>query len=140
MMTLRARSLVAALAALLLIPAMAFADTPKKKPVRGKPHKVSRHWHGYGFIPGYLPADIASGAVKIRRLRRPPPGYRPPYNYYGPYQEYVGFGPYWDRYWYRGRTMWSFGGPGFYRGQYNGGGLGPCYTRTPIGPIWNCGK
>jgi hypothetical protein len=135
----RARPLATALAALLLVPALAFADAPKKKPVHGK-HKASRHWKGYGFIPGYLPADIASGAVKIRRLRRPPPGYRPPYNYRGPYQEYVGFGPYWDRYWYRGRTMWSFGGPGFYRGQYNGGGLGPCYTQTPIGPVWNCGK
>jgi hypothetical protein len=23
--------------------------------------------------------------------------------------------------------------------RYNGGSFGPCWTRTPIGPIWNCG-
>src|SRR5579883_830347 len=124
--------LFAVLVALLLIPAVAFAAPAKKK---RKP--VDRHWHGYGFLPGYLPADIASGAVKIRRLRRPPHGYARPYNYYGPYREYVGWGPYWFN---TGRTAWSIGGPGFYRNQYNGGGFGPCYTSTPIGPIWNCGK
>ena len=32
-----------------------------------------------------------------------------------------------------------FGRPGFYGGRYNGGSFGPCWTRTPIGPIWNCG-
>ena len=26
-----------------------------------------------------------------------------------------------------------------YGGRYNGGGFGPCWTRTPIGPVWNCG-
>jgi hypothetical protein len=28
----------------------------------------------------------------------------------------------------------------FHRGRWNGGGFGPCYTYTPIGPIWNCGR
>jgi hypothetical protein len=32
-----------------------------------------------------------------------------------------------------------FGRPGFYGGRYNGGSFGPCWTRTPIGPVWNCG-
>ena len=32
-----------------------------------------------------------------------------------------------------------FGRPGFYGGRYNGGSFGPCWTRTPIGPTWNCG-
>ena len=32
-----------------------------------------------------------------------------------------------------------YGWPGFYRGRWNGGGFGPCYTKTPIGPIGNCG-
>jgi hypothetical protein len=36
------------------------------------------------------------------------------------------------RYWY--------GGPGFYRGQWNGGGFGPCWTSTPLGQMWNCGR
>jgi hypothetical protein len=35
-------------------------------------------------------------------------------------------------------TFW-YGGPGFYRGRWNGGGFGPCWTPTPIGPHWNCG-
>jgi hypothetical protein len=35
--------------------------------------------------------------------------------------------------------MYYFGQPGFYGGRYNGGSFGPCYTRTPIGPVWNCG-
>ena len=29
--------------------------------------------------------------------------------------------------------------PGFYRGRYNGGSFGPCWSWTPIGPAWNCG-
>jgi len=33
-----------------------------------------------------------------------------------------------------------YGGPGFYRGRWNGGGFGPCWTPTPIGPAWNCGR
>jgi hypothetical protein len=37
------------------------------------------------------------------------------------------------------RVYW-YGGPGFYRGQWNGGGFGPCWTQTPIGNVWNCGK
>jgi hypothetical protein len=28
----------------------------------------------------------------------------------------------------------------FHRGRWNGGGFGPCYTYTPIGPVWNCGR
>jgi hypothetical protein len=59
--------------------------------------KVDRHWHGYGFLPGYPPAPRID----------PRQGY-----------------------WY--------GGPGFYRGQWNGGGFGPCWTKTPIGPVNNC--
>jgi hypothetical protein len=30
-----------------------------------------------------------------------------------------------------------FGRLGFYGDR--GGSFGPCWTRTPIGPIWNCG-
>ena len=32
-----------------------------------------------------------------------------------------------------------FGRPGFGGSRYNGGSFGPCWTRTPIGAIWNCG-
>jgi hypothetical protein len=37
------------------------------------------------------------------------------------------------------RPAFWYGGPGFYRGRWNGGGFGPCWTPTPIGPHWNCG-
>jgi len=38
-----------------------------------------------------------------------------------------------------GRPAFWYGGPGFYRGRWNGGGFGPCWTPTPIGAHWNCG-
>jgi hypothetical protein len=37
------------------------------------------------------------------------------------------------------RPAYWYGGPGFYRGRWNGGGFGPCWTPTPIGPQWHCG-
>jgi len=39
----------------------------------------------------------------------------------------------------RGPQIW-YGGPRWYHGQWNHGGFGPCWTETPIGEIWNCGK
>ena len=38
---------------------------------------------------------------------------------------------------YEWRYGWGY--PQFYRGRYNGGGFGPCWSNTPIGPMWNCG-
>lgn len=35
---------------------------------------------------------------------------------------------------------WSDPNPRYYRGQWNRGSFGPCYTQTPIGAVWNCGK
>jgi len=54
------------------------------------------------------------------------PGYEPP--------EVVE----WRRAGARRPTFW-YGGPGFYRGRWNGGGFGPCWTPSPIGLHWNCG-
>ena len=71
---------------------------------------VDHRWHGYGFLPGYRPPEV------IERERAE--------HYYemnGP----LYYGPAW---------------PGFYNNRWNGGGFGPCYTQTPIGPIWNCGR
>jgi len=90
------RTLQVAVVLSILLTTAAIAASPHPKHVK---HPRSRHWHGYGYLPGYPPT----------------PNYRP----YGP------------RFWY--------GGPGFYRGRWNGGGFGPCWTPTPIGPIWNCG-
>jgi hypothetical protein len=75
-----------------------------------KKHSVSRHWRGYGFLPGY-PLTEAERYERWEHSRRLSGSY-----YYGP--------------------AW----PRFYRGRWNGGGFGPCWTQTPIGPMWNCGR
>jgi hypothetical protein len=95
--------IIAITVSLLLAPG-AFAAPVHKK------HHVTRHWHGYGFLPGYRPPEV------IERERA-----QHYYRLYGP--QY--YGPAWPR---------------FYRGRWNGGGFGPCYTQTPIGPMWNCGR
>jgi hypothetical protein len=77
--------------------------------VHKKKHHVTRHWHGYGFLPGYR----SPGQIQAARDRH--------YWESGPHY----YGPAWPR---------------FYRGRWDGGGFGPCYTQTPIGPMWNCGR
>jgi len=76
-----------------------------------KKHHETKHWHGYGFLPGFTPREM------LERKRERGAHY---YRLYGP--QY--YGPAW---------------PGFFRGRWNGGGFGPCWTQTPIGPMWNCG-
>jgi hypothetical protein len=100
-------SVIAIAVALSLAPALS-APVNKKPPVT-KRH-VTRHWHGYGFLPGYRPPEV------IERERA-----EHYYRVFGP--QY--YGPAWPR---------------FYRGRWNGGGFGPCWTQTPIGPMWNCGR
>ncbi len=87
-------------------------------------------WHGYGFLPGYQqplsnsqPAWVQKDAVArlARHERRP--------WYIDPVPGYLGY----DYNWH------YFGWPGFYGGRYNGGSFGPCWSRTPIGPVWTCG-
>jgi hypothetical protein len=75
-------------------------------------------WHGYGFLPGY---------------HQPPNPHIP---IYGPNRSAPDYTP---MYWYMGDWHY-FGRPGFYRGRYNGGSFGPCWTWTPIGPAWQCGR
>ena len=99
---------------LLLVPAIAALAAPAGEPVQKEPvHKkrhVTRHWHGYGFLPGYRPPEVIERERAEHYYRTHGPQY---------------YGPAW---------------PGFYRGRWNGGGFGPCWTQTPIGPIWNCGQ
>ena len=99
-----------ALAAALALPAQAAVPAgspPGSTRHAAKPKRhVVRRWHGYGFLPGYVPPE----SEPQRR-----------------------------DYWTHPPTWW-YGWPGFYRGRWNGGGFGPCWTQTPIGPMWNCGK
>jgi hypothetical protein len=46
----------------------------------------------------------------------------------------------WERARARGYPQFWYGPPRWYHGQWNGGGFGPCWTQTPIGNVWNCGK
>jgi hypothetical protein len=100
---LRKLSPVIAVAVALLLASAAFAAPAHKK------WQVTRHWHGYGFLPGYRPPEV------IERERA-------------------------EHYWQSGPHYYGPAWPGFYRGRWNGGGFGPCWTPTPIGPMWNCGK
>jgi hypothetical protein len=109
-------------AVLSLLSVIATAAPIHKRPAPG--------WHGYGFLPGYqqplnnsLPLYAQKDAMRRLASRQRRPWYIDPVpRYYG----------------YDG-NMYYFGQPGFYGGHYNGGSFGPCYTRTPIGAVWNCG-
>jgi hypothetical protein len=103
-------------------------DTKAVKPVAEKhaaakkkrPRVIVRRSSGYGpygFLPGYTPPDLSD--------QRP----RKTYHYWRGYD--------WDG-WPVG--SWGTGGYGgmWYRGRFSNG-LGPCWSRTPIGPMWNCG-
>jgi hypothetical protein len=103
-----ALTITLALAPAALAPPAALAAPAHKTPPHKK-HHVSRHWHGYGFLPGYRPPE----QIQAERDQ----------HYWESHPHY--YGPAWPR---------------FYRGRWNGGGFGPCYTQTPIGYMWNCGK
>ena len=104
-----------------------FAVASQAAPVHKKPKPV---WHGYGFLPGYQQPPSNSqplyaqknGFARAARLNKRPWYIDPVPRYYG-----------WDDEWH------YVGRPGIYGGRFNGGTFGPCWTRTPIGPIWNCG-
>ena len=103
-----------AVAVSLSLPAVAFAASAHRKPL------VIHPWHGYGFLPGYhQPPDNSAPIYGSKRSSSGTPAYTP-------------------HYWYNGGRYY-LGDPGFYRGRYNGGSFGPCWTHTPIGLIWNCG-
>ena len=118
--------LAVALATSLLLPATAIAkpsDGKRQLRVTVHPKYPAKHrWRGYGFLPGYRqPPDLADW--RDRSVRHG-----------------GGYEPYELRYWSGGEFRYGWGRPGFYRGQWNGGSFGPCWTTTPIGPIWNCGR
>jgi hypothetical protein len=91
----------------------------KQQTVAGKrkPKVVIKRWRGYGFLPGYRQPDLNSTHPAKT------------YHYWQ--------GRTWDGY---PVGSWGTGGYGgmWYRGRFTNG-IGPCWTRTPIGPMWNCG-
>jgi hypothetical protein len=118
------KTLVAtAVAASLLWPAVALAKSGDGKQLRIVVHpKQSKARTGrYGFLPGYRqPPYIAEWRDRSPRhgggdFSRDP------------------------RYWSGGTFRYGWGYPRYYRSRWNGGSFGPCWTQTPIGPIWNCG-
>jgi hypothetical protein len=107
---------IVAIAMALALAPVAFAApaeqkaAPSEKRIVPKKRHVTRHWRGYGYLPGVrTPEEIEDARAEHY------------YRLYGPRY----YGPAW---------------PGFYRGRWNGGGFGPCWTQTPIGPMWNCGR
>jgi len=114
--------LAAAAVAALLVPDMSFAATSKKhsaQRTRIVVHPKSRRWHGYGFLPGYRPSLAEAQGIPIMG---PPIPRREP--------RYINL--------YNGNIEYGWGRPGYFRGQWNGGSFGPCWTYTPIGMMPNC--
>ena len=110
--------LIAAITAALLLPAATSADAAPSK--RAKITVHSKRWHGYGYLPGYRPSLAERQGVPI--MGEQPPRREPRYiDYYG-------------------NVRYGWGRPGFYRGRYNGGSFGPCWTYTPIGMMPTCGQ
>jgi hypothetical protein len=103
-----------------LLPAVTSGAPKTSGPAAPKRHIVV-HWHGYGFLPGYhQPPNNAVPVFGPKGAATGEPDYSP---------QYFGYDGQWH----------YFGRPGFYRGRYNGGSFGPCWSWTPIGPMWNCG-
>ncbi|MGL9616426.1 hypothetical protein QRQ56_00370 [Bradyrhizobium sp. U531] len=105
-----------------LLPTVAPAASTQKRPKQA--------FQGYGFLPGYrqpLSNSIPLYKQKdaMRRMSRADRRHW----YIDPVPQYYR----WDGEWH------YFGRPGFNGGRYNGGSFGPCWTRTPIGAVWNCG-
>jgi hypothetical protein len=87
----------------------------------------------------------AKRAVAKRTLHRRPALKRRSARRYGPYGFLPGYRPpevveYENEMRARRRPFYALPYPRFYRGRWNGGGFGECYTYTPIGPVWNCGR
>ena len=113
--------LIATVATSLLSPAAFAAPSDGKQAKRTKltVHPQKR-WRGYGFLPGYRPSLAETQGIPVmgRQPRRREMRY-------------------WD---FHGNVRYGWGRPGFYRGRYNGGSFGPCWTVTPIGMMPTCGQ
>jgi hypothetical protein len=121
-MTVLGKAWVIAFAAALLMPAEVLAKPEGETRVQRTKIRVHpiRRWHGYGFLPGYRPwVNNLDRAGRSVRIERPEPRFINLYN---------------------GDLSYGWGYPGFYRGRWNGGSFGPCWTYTPIGMMPTCGQ
>ena len=120
------RVLIAAAATAVFLQTAGTADATTGK--RHHPAKITVHpkpavhhkyrWRGYGFLPGYRQPPALSD---WRTRSASQDGYE-------------------LRYWHDGQFLYGWGHAGFYRGRYNGGSFGPCWTYTPIGMMPTCGQ
>jgi len=117
-------AVAAAVAMSLAIPTVAEAVVaePRGKSVSVKKSGATRSagkrrsgYGPYGFLPGVRSPEYI--AAQQRAVRDPG------FGWYGPH--YYGY---------------PVGVAGFYHGQWNGGSFGPCWTRSPVGMVWNCGR
>jgi hypothetical protein len=120
--------LAAIIAGSMLLPAAAVAEQTRGKKIAAKSKYAAKdRWRDYGFLPGYRqPPALTDWRAQNRRYRAREQ-YEQRYVYYRPYSYY-------------GQLQYGWGYPGIYRGRWNGGSFGPCWTYTPIGMVWNCGQ
>jgi hypothetical protein len=121
MMTFLRLMLAGAVATALLLPAQAAAAAATTTTKRTKLTVRPKPWHGYGFLPGYRP-QLAE--INGQPVLGPDPRRKREWRYVD----------------YYGNARYGWGGAGFYRGRYNGGSFGPCWTSTPIGMMPTCGQ
>ena len=128
-MTRLLRNLLAAtVAASLPLPVTAGAEQAGGTRVTAKSKQAAKtRWRGYGFLPGYRQPPALTDWRAQNRIYQAREPYEPRYVYYRPYSGY-------------GQLRYGWGYPGTYRGRWNGGSFGPCWTYTPIGMVWNCGQ
>src|SRR4051812_45666712 len=123
MMPLLKAALAAAVAASLMTPAPASAkpvDAKRDLRIVVRPKPPSKYGPN-GFLPGY---------------RQPPPlaewRDRSPRHGGGDFSRD-------RRYWSGGEWRYGWGGAGFYRGRFNGGGVRPVLEQKPPWAQWECG-
>lgn len=124
--------LATVLATVMLLPATAVAQqtdgkrTATSSKTASKAKSAKQRWRGYGFLPGYRQPPALTDWRAQNRISRARERTEPRYWYIRPYSGYA-------------QLQYGWGPPGIYRGRWNGGSFGPCWTQTPIGMIWNCG-
>lgn len=109
-------------------PAVTTGSASKKTKVTVRPSvrkPVKKRWTGYGFLPGYRQPPALTDWRAQNRISAWRARHEQRYLAIYPYSGYA-------------QLRYGWGPPGIYRGRWNGGSFGPCWTQTPIGMIYNC--